>query len=88
MSDPSKFSKAVCAKISRDPAGMVLVPHSAKCLEPMSTVTTTPLIEVLLRLSIRSALVSQPPLELSDTPTNTTLEEPFHGLGFGLVFPL
>ena len=66
---------------------MLWVPHKAKWYERMSHVTTTPVSDALVRLSIRIVLVSQPPLELSGVPTNTTAGEPCHGSGLECGLP-
>ena len=81
MSEPSKFSKPVWARIRFCPAGIVCAFQRPKWLEPMSTVTSTPLSAVVPLFVIITALVSQPPLELSGVPTKTAPAEPCHGLG-------
>jgi hypothetical protein len=83
VSEPSKFAKAVWVKIRLCAAGIVLVPQSAKCCPPMSTLTVTPVSGLAEVLSMRRALASQPPLLLSGAPTKTVLGEPIHGLGNG-----
>src|SRR6266704_1916073 len=56
-SQPSKFSRPVCATIRLQPAGTLLALHSAKWWDPMSHVTDT-VIELAERWSIRIVIAA------------------------------
>jgi hypothetical protein len=69
------------------PIGMSFTFQRWKRSDPMTTLTLMSTNVTSLRLSIRTVLVSQPPLGVSARPTNTTLEEPCHGSGLGCGLP-